>query len=377
MMGSTVAVGIGSGPAHAAGGAKFIRPLVSSAENATTSWGRDGGISVALPGNKVFWIFGDTPRYTYSHGTWKLSAFIYGSSAGIGSYSPGKPPSARFYEVVKGKKPGPSTKPAQFLPRPRLYVPNGSGKVCNKKNGGPSTGAGRWPTGAVLLPDKTNILVSYIGVCVINATTFRAESWGFAKFNYKTHKFTVPPVDVFPAANSGAELPFTKRFGSPVIVKKKVTFFSATQCDDQECGPPRAVYATTIGTKTAALKKKSAYNNQKLLSGAESVPNITVASKSKTRPYFTMYQFAGSTGEYHILKAPAPTGPWTKLAEGTLPKCNTTQFYACISITLHPEFSSSSRMVFSYYVPGYGPGLPKHKDHSSDLGHVVLSSVPA
>jgi hypothetical protein len=32
-------------------------------------------------------------------------------------------------------------------------------------------------------------------------------------------------------------------------------------------------------------------------------------------------------------------------------------------------------MVFSYYVPGYGPGT-KHPDPSNVVGHLVLASVP-
>jgi hypothetical protein len=357
-------------PAEAAG-ASLVGPLVSQAENASTSWGRDGGFSVPLPNNKVFFIFGDTPRYSYFNGKWSLTAFIYGSSAGIVSFKPGRVPSAPFNEVNPGKAVRSTNQPRQFLPTPRLYMPNGSGKACNKANGGPSAGAARWPTGATLLPDKTNILVTYVGVCVISATNFRAESWGFAEFNWKTSRFTVAPTDVIPAKKSAASIPFEKRLGSPIVLNNKVWFFSIT-C----CGYGTAVYATrTTGTSVTALRKISTYTQQPI-HGLVTAPTIAVVPKSKTQPHLTMYQMAGEKGQYKLLKAQSPTGPWTKLGSGTLPKCNSAPGQ-CISIAPHPALSSSSRMMMSYYLPGFGPGIPKkHPYPHAPLGHVVFASVP-
>jgi hypothetical protein len=260
------------------------------------------------------------------------------------------------------------------LPQPSLYIPDGSGNPCNPLYGTAATNPARWVTGAALMPDRTNILISYIGVCVLSGAGYGVESWGFTMFNWKTRRFSVKPVDVFPPQPSGAEHPHELRFGSPIIANGKVTFFSSTRCDNQSCDAPRSVFTTTMPAKAAALKNPASYDNRNVVPSLHSVPNMTVSPKSKTRPYLTMYQFAGELGQYTLLKAPAPNGPWKRFASGSLPKCNTGR--ACVSVALHPLFSSSSRMVASYYVPGYGPGVKKHPDPSGTLGHVVLASLP-
>jgi hypothetical protein len=365
-----VAVTSTATPAQAAS-ASVIGPLLSRAENPNTSWGRDGGYSVALPNGKVFWIFGDTPRYSFQNNKWQLTAFIYGSSAGIGPAN-GKPPKKPFTEVIPGRSLNGNNQPRQFLPTPRLYMPNGSGKICNKANGGPSAGAARWPTGAALMPDKTNILVPYIGVCVISASNYRAESWGFALFNWKTSRFTVAPVDVRPPAKSGVGLAASLFHGSPVIDGGKVTFFSSDCCHQAS-----HTYTATVAAKVAALRKKSSYT-LKIIPGLYPAPIQTVVRPSKSQPHLTMYQYVDSLGRYRLLKAKKPAGPWTLLGQGVLPKCNNKAPRQCVSVALHPWLSTSSKMLVTYYVPGYGPGIAtKHPAPGGALGHVVMAYLPA
>jgi hypothetical protein len=357
-------------PAQAAS-ASFVGPLVSRAENANTSWGRDGGYSVPLPNGKVFFVFGDTPRYTYSGGKWKLSAFLYGSSAGVVPYKKGKPPKGKLTEVIPGKGLKSTNKPHQFLSTPRLFMPNGSKKVCNKANGGSSAGAARWPTGATLMPDKKNILITYVGVCVLTATNFRPQSWGFAEFNWKTNRFTVAPTDAIPAKKNGAAIPQKRRFGSPIVLNGKVTFFSNTCC----ASGSKVYTATTTGTSPKALRKVKSYT-VKPVNGLASAPTIAVVPKSKTQPHLTMYRLAGDKGQYNLLKAASPSGPWKKLSSGTLPKCNNSPGQ-CISVSLHPALSTSSKMLVSYFLPGFGPGVPKqHPYPHPPLGHVVFAYIP-
>src|SRR5262249_327615 len=147
--------------------ATFIGPLVSAQETATQSIGRDGGITVPLPNGKVLWIFGDTPTYNFQNGAWKLNGFIQGSSAGIGNYVQGQPPTKPLNELAVGQPSTAQTVATQFLPPPAVYLPDGSGKVCNKANGGPQAGAVRWASGAALMADKTNVFVPYISACVL------------------------------------------------------------------------------------------------------------------------------------------------------------------------------------------------------------------
>ncbi len=362
-----VVVGSTANIAEAAS-ASFLGPPVSRAENATTSWGRDGGISVPLPDGRVFFIFGDTPRYTYTGGQWKLTGFIFGSSAGEVAFKPGHPPSAPFYEVVAGKSLSSSNQPHQFLPTPRLYLPNG--KLCNKANGGPSTGAARWPTGAAVMPDKTNILIPYIGVCVVSASKYYPQSWGFAEFNWKTNRFSVAPVDVYPASKSNPGLPFVFNRYSPVISGHNVTFFS-NSC----CASDSHTFATTLPANTSALRKRASYK-AKVIPGLFPAPVQSVVPPTKAQPHLTMYQQVDTVGRYRLLKASKPSGPWKVLSTGTLPRCNKSPT-PCISAALHPWFSTSSRMLVSYYLPGFGPGVPnKHPYPHPPLGHVVMSYIP-
>ena len=346
----------------------FVGPLISHAENATTSWGRDGGITVPLPNGRDFWIFGDTPRYQYVSGKWKLNAFIYGSSGGEIAYTSGRKPSGQFSEVVPRRAVSARNQPSQLLPSPSLYIPDGSGRACNKANGGPSTGANRWPTGAALMPDKTNVLIPYIGVCVINATKFTAESWGFALFNWKTTRFSAVK-DVWKPKKSGASIPPILNRGSPIISGSKVTFFSGDCCTQKS-----HTYATAVPANVSALSRQSSYSPRAIAHLYPS-PNMAVVAASKTQRHLTMYQMVDSRGRYRLLKASKPTGPWSVLSSGVLPRCN--RGYQCISVELHPELSTASKMLVSYYQPDFGPGVAtKHPHPHPPLGHVVLAYLP-
>jgi hypothetical protein len=47
-------------------------------------------------------------------------------------------------------------------------------------------------------------------------------------------------------------------------------------------------------------------------------------------------------------------------------------------VALHPWLSTSSKMLVTYYVPGYGPGIAtKHPAPGGALGHVVMAYLPA
>ncbi len=351
-------------------GASFVGPVVSHAESSTISWGRDGGITVPLPNGTDFWLWGDTPRYTYKGGKWSLTAFIYGTSAGLVKYSAGSPPAGPVYEVRVGHKLAAGNQPAQFLPSPKVYMPDGSGRICNKANGGPSAGAVRWASGAALLPDKTNILIPYLVTCVISLTRFYVEGWGFAEYDWKHNNFSVPPTDVFPPARSGAAIPRSRFFGSPVISGSKVVFFSETCCDSSS-----KVYATTMAANRRTLRNRASFL-PKPISGLRSSYSLSVVPPSRTQPHFTMYEPINTNGQYRLLKSSSPTGPWVPMASGTLPRCGNAP-YPCNSVELHPEMSTSSKVIVTYFLPGYGPGIAKHPYPHLPLSHVVMVYLPA
>jgi hypothetical protein len=347
---------------------EFLGPLLAKDESSIVSVTRDGGVSVPLPNGKDLWVFGDTPRYRYQGGKWILMSFIHGSTAAVVSFKEGNRPTAPFQEIVLGRPILPNNHPTQFLPPPHTYLPDGSGKLCNQANGGIDAGAVRWATGAALLPDQTNVLITYIEGCVLNATNYSVQGWGFTEYNWKINKFDVGATDVFAPARNGAAISAARFMGSPIVSNDTVTLFSTTCC------APGSAYTTTIATDIAALRRPGSYTLHPL-ADVPATYLLSVSPPSASQPHLTMYWVNGPKGRYRIFTATNPLGPWTQTATDTLPRCRTPES-PCTSINLHPELSSASRLLVSYYVPGYGPGIATHPFPHSPLDHLVWASIP-
>jgi hypothetical protein len=349
---------------------KFLGPLLSKSENPNVTLGRDGGFSVALPNGKNLWVFADTPRLEWIRGAWRLKAYFGGSSAAVlRSFTPGKPPTGRLIELAPGKTRPKTANAAPFIPMPNnVYMPNGSGKRCDKKNGTPSTNRVRWPVGAALMPDKTNVLVPYVITCVESSYFFTAQGWGFTRYNWKTNKFSQQPADVFPAKADGSGRSSRFLFGSPIIVGKRVTFYS-WEC----CNTDGGVFQTTLDL--SALKNPAAYQPQ-LLPGVHMTFDPSVAAKSKTHSRYSMFVRTDFKGGYELYSSTTPQGPWTPTASGVLPRCDKSPV-PCHSLYIHPELSPAGRLLVSYHLPAFGPGDPsKHPYPKEPLRHVVMASVP-
>jgi hypothetical protein len=230
----------------------------------------------------------------------------------------------------------------------------------------------RWPTGAALLPDKTNVFVPYVDVCVVNAANYVVQGWGFSLYNWRTNKLSIPPFDVFKPKRNGAAIPKTKWYGSPVVVGNNVTMFTSTCCGF----PPGRVYTTTIRGNARAFKNPASYASAPIAGLATNLL-VSVSGKSRTRPTFTMFQSSDLKGAYVILTAASASGPWTARATGTLPKC-TTSPQPCTSFAVHPEMSTGSKLIVSYYLPGSGPTIAGHPDryNVTNFAHIVYASIP-
>jgi hypothetical protein len=349
----------------------FIGPILGQDETPTLSLGRDGGFTVPLPNGQDLWIFGDTPRFQYQQGKWNLTGFIQGSSAGMGSYTTGHMLAGPLDEVVAGQKLAADNQAAQFIPPPYVYLPNRGGLRCTKANGGPGAGEGRWATGAALMPDETNVLIPYLDVCSTSSFVETVEGWGFTEYNWKTNVLSVPPTDVFPPATNGAATPSAKWFGSPIIADNKVTFFSVTCCK------PGIVHRTTVAANVAALSKPGSYVSTPVSGLPAATHLLYVAPPSRTQPHLTMVQVVNTRGKYAIYTAATPTGNWTKKATGSLPRCKTSPDLCWDSVYLHPELSTTSRMVVTYYLPGFGPGVATaHPYPHLPLWHTVAAYLP-
>ena len=254
------------------------------------------------------------------------------------------------------------------MPNPTLYMPDGSGRRCTRANGGSAVESVRWVTGAALMPDKKNVLIPYVEVCALGLDGYWSEGWGFTLYNYKTNKFTMKPHTVFRPAHDGRTLPSTHVFGWPIIRQGTITFYSS-QC----CESGQSVYTTTMPATVAALEKVASY----VPSPVPDLPgtfNISVGPPSKTHKQITMYLLTGDKGEYEIYAASQPTGPWSQVASGQVPRCGQAPF-PCRSFALHPELSPAKRLMVSYYLHGYGPGIAT-KHPSGAQPHSVMASIP-
>jgi hypothetical protein len=345
----------------------LLGPILTKDETKTNTIARDAGISVALPNGHAFWVFGDTPRYGFVKGKWVLKQFVAGSSAAEGTYTRGKLPKPTN-EVWLGHKSSTKYGPTLFIPAPSdLYFPDGSGKHCSRANG--AAEEGRWPSGAALMPNKSYVLVTYDLVCVDSVPNITVEGWGFAVYNWKTNRLAAGPTDVFKPAKSGATLSNARRFASPVVSGKNVTFFSYTCCSSSS-----GVYTTTVTATAAALAKPGAYKSHKV-SGLPSSIWVSVSGKSATQPKLQLVELTNTKGGFAVYLASSPAGPWTRRATGVLPKCASAP-QSCYALYAHPELSNAGGLMVSYYLPGYGPGVKGHPDPHPPISHLVMASVP-
>ena len=346
-------------------GITYLGPVFSHDESPTSILQRDAGMSVPLPNGRDLWIFGDTGEFA-NGGTWTSSGFIGGSTAAKSHDTRGGTP-APLKEVGAHRGLTPQGGPTQFIPSPTdVYVPDGSRRLCTPASG--ALEAARWPTGAVLMPDGTDILVSYVDVCVMSPADYSVEGWGFMEYRWKVNRIHVAPVDVFPPAASGAPISPSSTFGSPVVTDGDVTFLSSTCSQVFVSCSSGNIYATTVTGNAAALQSPSSYAPRPLQAdSSEGWRPVGVSVAAYADAGVRLVEQTSIGGTFVVFSAPTVDGPWTVEVSGTLPGCSTSPSGFCYSFIGHPEFSSASELVVSYFKPDAGP--------DPAAGHLVLASV--
>ena len=357
-------------PSTFAGGSPGITYLGEVSASQETSTGtilqRDAGISVALPNGRDLWIFGDTS--SFSANSSQSNAFIGGSTAAKGRYVPGQSPTV-LKDVQPASKSTGSTPaaPSQFIPTPSdTYMPDGSGRACTTANGAVYTA--RWPTGAVLVSNQAELLVTYTDVCVTSATSFTVEGWGWLMYNWKGSKIKIGPIDVFPPAPSGAPLPDSRAYQSPLESNGQITLFTSTCTELFITCSAGNVTATTLSENPLVLGTPAAYIGSPAVTtpNAEWTPvNVSIAAYPGG---LRLVEQTSIGGTFLVFTSASPTGPWKPVFSGTLPGCSTTPRGFCYAFVGHPELGSNTSLVLSYFKPD--------SPQNANVGHIGLASVP-
>jgi len=345
-------------------GTTYLGPLVASQESATgTVLQRDAGISVPLPSGRDLWIFGDTSSFTATAS--QASAFVGGSTAARSRYNPDRPLAVLKDIQPAGAAAGTST-PSPFIPSPTdTYMPDGSGRPCTPADGAVYTA--RWPTGAALLENRQQVLVTYADVCVTSLSAYSVEGWGFMTYSWRSGKIRTQPYDVFPPTADGAPLPADRAYQSPLIASGQVTFFTSACTSLFIACAAGTVSATTVPETIQALGSPSSYVAQPVVTDVATrwMPvNVSVAGYGTG---LRMIEQTSIAGTFTVLESTSAAGPWHATYSGTLPGCSTTPKGFCYAFVGHPELGALDPMIVSFFKPD--------SPTNADVGHVDLAAV--
>ena len=341
--------------------------VTSTAERLTNiSIGRDGGYSVPVDSRQSFWLFGDTVVRTLDPVS-KVLMFSPGSSAAIGPTSQTQLPT-NLREVIPNVGIAPvlnkPTMPA-FLPMPKATYLRGRKDLCSPAAGRFSA---RWPTGTTRLGTSANIIISYVDVWVEGAQT-TVEGFGVAAWSSKTFKYVLAPVDLATPTSPGKQINLATIWASPISAPDgSVDFFSVTD-DTTQLGA--SVVRTAHVAKGASLSRLSNYVSRKLrgpLNGSFPGRLLHFAAYPGSTSTSVTYRAIGaqfSLGTATVSSTNSLTGTWNDEGSAALPGCPRPLGIYCWSLIGHPEMSTSTSIVVSYYAPGT----------IRDYGHIRLARL--
>jgi hypothetical protein len=356
--------------AAAACGAAGPPPVLSNYERSTgDTIRRDCGYSSPLPGRPGWdiWLFCDTAVISGQAGT--VSRLILGTgTAADGPYQPGRAP-ARLSEIptppARPTGPGPAA-PQPFLPAPLGLARPGSLALC----AGPGAYPAAWISGVTRAPPTApgTLLISYVEYCVTGAGDApTAEGFGLAEYD-PARNLLGPLTPVFSA---GSGLPLLKQqvLGSPVLGPDGYLYlfgFCQAAPPPTGCGTGQVFLARTLAAP-AWWRNPFAY--QYWTSGRWSpqpaaarslIPagqplGIWVGDFTADGHGLVMIEQTSLAGGFRAWRASAPAGPWRPILTGRVPCTGGAEVGAeglCRALIGHPELSTRSRLLISYYDPG-------------------------
>ena len=362
----------------------------------TVSLSRDCGFSTPLPGHpgRSLWLFCDTPVYVRGqnasgHVTWVLSRFIAGSTAAVGRAAAAGHPPGPLSELgtprllaaagVTGVpalsgRPGlggrlaPGGVPEPFLPAPTGLVSR-AGLPCGQSSG---SYAASWVTGVAREPYRPDLLVTFNDFCVIPGNLI-PEGFGLAEYDPATGTL-VRLAAVFTRADFGgtaAEMS-TMELGSPVFSDRYLYLFARCPPGGGGTrGPCRsgAVFEARVAANPSAWTRPLSYQwwsrdtptswtsdaaqATSIIAGPEP-DGVSVASFGGRR--FVLVEQTSLKGAFAVYKSPSPAGPWQPITSGQV-RCGTATGFLnfCRAIIAHPEYSTRTQLILSYFNPATAP----------------------
>lgn len=332
---------------------------------------RDCGFSRRLPGGSQLslWLFCDTP---IANASGVVLGFIPGSTAAVGPFHAGQVPTG-LSEVPTPPaplKPLPGNQaPQQFLPTPAgLVLPDGT-TPCGAS--GSNSYSASWISGVAREPSSANsslLLISFTDVCVSSGSTITTERFGLAEYNPATNVVT-SMTRVFQSAVAGQSLSAQLLLGSPIFKSGNLYLFSAI-CDGSgfgACAQGRVFLARTAAlpsgwqhVSTYQFWDPSASGGwtsdpacaQSVVSGAEPLA-VAADSYGSVGQGLDLIEETTLGGDFRVWTASSPSGPWSEKTSGKVPCTSgsgTLNF--CRALIGHPELSTSSQLLLSFYNPG-------------------------
>ncbi len=342
------------------------------------------------------WLFCDTVDYNAS-GT-EVGAILGTDTAAEAPLVAGEVPQD-LSEL--STPPGRTALPGDNGPQPFLPVPSGvvlpsTTSACvgpspspNGVYGPASPGAypASWVTGAEREPigpgdNPLDVLVVFNNYCVdgfpgvsIN-NLFTDEAFGVVSYNPLTNRLGTP-VYVF-TTTGGQNLPRQEQLGDPVVYGGYLYLFSFN-CDSSAFATclSGTVYMARVPAVAPLVDDQQAYQwwtgsgwSSNYADAANAVPDatpfgISVGDYSSSGHGIVLIAESNLVGAFQVFTAPSPTGPWELLQTGQVPSptnCSGGEF-GCYAFIGHPELSTPSDLMLSYFDP-YG------------LGHLHLAAFP-
>jgi hypothetical protein len=351
---------------------------------------RDCGYSQPLPAHpsSSLWLFCDTDVYGFnSQGHWALTDIISGSTAAEGPATPGEVPTGLSELTTPGSGVPPIPNhdgPAHFLPAPSGLVTSG-GLACDSAN---HSYAASWITGVTRDAARpSDVLISFNNYCVQSGGSALAEGFGLAQYAPATNTLTSLATVV--TSDSGTPLAQQERLGSPIISGRYLYLFAShcAETYDATCvsNSGNAVYLARVSAKPSAWDKAGNYRWYAGPSSWTASPGSAVSVISGARPLsvtvndfsalghgLVLIEQTSIVGGFTVYQASRASGAWQEETSGTVP-CTTEGDSFCRAIIGHPELSTASHLLVSFFNPG---AAPYYNPSVGAEGHVTVAAFP-